>query len=124
MEESQDLKKLFGFLQSFVYFTLFAEFAVFILYDTELLSIASILIERLEKIPIYNDIIYSKVFILVFIIIVSISTRSKKELNLNPVKHIFFPLVLGLLFFFGSLFFYFNDSHAQKGKHLLLLQDL
>lgn len=113
MEESQDLKKLFSFLQGFIYFALIVEFVVLILSDTTYVAAATPIIQRIQTIGIYQNVYYSKLFTLLLIITVSIGTRSKKELQFHPFKHVFFPLLFGLLLFFGAAFFYFNDTHAE-----------
>jgi hypothetical protein len=112
MEESQDLKKLFTFLQGFIYFFLIIEFSVFILHDTSYLFYFSPVIEKLRKIEIYQNVYFSKAFTIVLILMVSVGTKSKKEIEFQPLKHVFIPLFLGILLFFGATFFFFNDTHA------------
>jgi hypothetical protein len=54
--------------------------------------------------------LYSKLATLLLICLVSIGTSAKKKQDLDPKKHIIYPLSLGLLLFFGSVFLYGRPS--------------
>jgi hypothetical protein len=49
--------------------------------------------------------VYSKLATLFLICLVSIGTLAKKKQNLDPKKHIIYPLCLGLFLFFGSVLY-------------------
>ncbi|MHA6250071.1 type IV secretory system conjugative DNA transfer family protein [Pontibacter sp. CAU 1760] len=110
MEESSELKKLYTFLQSFVYFSLMAEFAVLLYADAAFLSSVKPVVERLARLPIYENIYYSKAFTFGLIMIVALGTRAQKNLNFDPLKHILLPLFVGAALFLGAGFFYFYVS--------------
>jgi hypothetical protein len=64
------------------------------------------ILEKLMNLPVYQNLVFSKLAILLAICLAAIGTLSKKELNLNAKKQIVFPLILGFILFFGSVFFY------------------
>ena len=67
----------------------------------------------MAKIPIYSNILYSKLFTFFIIMVTCIGTRSKKDLELDPTKQIIFPLIFGFIMFFGSICFLF---FKEKGE--------
>ncbi|QNF31182.1 type IV secretory system conjugative DNA transfer family protein (plasmid) [Adhaeribacter swui] len=111
MEESSELKKLYSFLQSFIYFTLFTEFLVFLFADAGFMEQLRPVILKLQRIAIYQNIYYSKAFTFLLIVIVAIGTKARKNLNHDPVKHIYLPLFFGFLFFFGAGYFYQHPNN-------------
>ncbi|WP_181308808.1 type IV secretory system conjugative DNA transfer family protein [Rufibacter sp. XAAS-G3-1] len=120
MEESTELKKLYAFLQGFIYFTLVLEFAVFIFGGSSLLEPVRPAIIKIQRIAVYDNIYFSKAFTFLLILIVSIGTKAKKNLNHSPAKHIIFPLFMGFVLFFGSSFFYFYQSETYLLEELSL----
>lgn len=115
MEESSELKKLYSFLQSFIYFSLFLEFLLFLFPDAAFFAVIHNVIDKLQRIPIYQNIYFSKAFTFLLILIVSVGTKAKKSLDQKPVQHIILPLFFGFIFFFGAVFFY-----LKQGKTFLL----
>lgn len=116
MEEKKELQKLHGMLQFAVYLMVFLEIVVFVYAERVFLSGKygngfAHLFERITHLAIYKNIFYSKFTILIIICLVSIGTLSKKKLDLDPKKHIVYPLCVGLLLFFGSIWFL-----HQQGK--------
>lgn len=111
MEESNELKKLFTFLQGAVYGSLVLEAGVFCLYDhPEMPKILSQIFERLSTIKIYENVMYAKAFTLIMILIVSVGTKPKKDLNLKLIQHIVLPLFTGFILMGGSVYFCLNES--------------
>ncbi len=110
MEESTEQKKLYSFLQAVIYFTLFVEFIVYLLQDAAFTQSFQIVLHRLQRIAIYQNIYLSKAFTFFLIMIVAIGTKARKNLEYNPVKHVYLPLFFGFLFFFGASYFYYHPS--------------
>lgn len=110
MEESKEIQKLHGFMQCLIYFSLVLEFVLFIYQDAPALAVFSSLLDRIKTIVIYSDIIYSKLFTLLLILLVSIGTLSRKEPDFDVKSRIVYPLTIGLLLFFGSLALYGKSS--------------
>ena len=102
-------------LQHAVYLLLFIEFLAYIVYDSSFLSLISPLILKIKQLFLYSghNILYSKLFTLVLIIIVSIGTRPKKQITVSVLKQIVLPISIGLLIFFGASIFYFLEANTK-----------
>lgn len=111
MEESKELQKLYGFMQAFIYITVCIEILLFVHFpfSEQIMPLLS----KMAKIPIYSNILYSKLFTFFIIMVTCIGTRSKKGLELDPTKQIIFPLIFGFIMFFGSICFLF---FKEKGE--------
>lgn len=109
MEESKELKTLYASMQAMIYITVIVEIFVFIHFPFSS-SIMPVL-TKFAKLPIYDNILYSKLFTFFFILVTCLGTRSKKDLELSPVKHIIMPLLIGFILFFGSVFFLFFKNN-------------
>src|SRR5690606_39277549 len=83
-------------------------------------SLVRPLYEKISHIPIYDNLLYSKLSILLAIGLVSIGTLSRKKLDLDPVKQILLPLIIGFLLFFGSVYFYGSDGGPEIFPHTTL----
>jgi hypothetical protein len=103
MDEAKEIKNLYGMMQMIVYAVVCIEIIMFVSFP--FLSRIEVVLSRVAAIPIYSNIFYSKLFILGVIIITSIGTKAKKNINFDPVKHITVPLFVGLILFFGSIIF-------------------
>jgi hypothetical protein len=110
MEESSEIKKLYSFLQGFVYFSLLVEFAVLLYADAAFMAGVRPVVEGLARIPIYGNIYFSKAFTFSLIMMVALGTKAQKNLNFDPLKHVFLPLLVGAVLFLGSGFFYYHVS--------------
>lgn len=110
MEEKKELQKLHSMLQFVVYALIFLEITMFIYAQRIFITghfgngLAHIF-QKVSSIAIYKNIYYSKLTTLGIICLVSIGTLSKKKLDLDPKKHIAYPLAAGLMLFFGSAWF-------------------
>jgi hypothetical protein len=105
MEETREQQKLHGFLQCGIYLSILLEVCIFIYYDAPFWGIFFTPLEKISRLAIYSKLVYSKLATFGLICLVSIGTLAKKKTDLNPQKHIVYPLALGLLLFFGSLVF-------------------
>lgn len=105
MEETREQQKLHGFLQCGIYLSLLLEAAVFIYRDAPFWGVFADPLGKVSHIVIYSNLVYSKLATFFLICLVSIGTLAKKKTDLDPHKHIVYPLILGLLLFFGSIAF-------------------
>jgi hypothetical protein len=110
MEETHEQHKLHGFMQCAIYVTVALEAAVFVYKDAPFWGFFVKPLDKLSHIAIYHSLLYSKLATLLLICLVSIGTLAKKKQDLDPKKHIIYPLSLGLLLFFGSVFLYGRPS--------------
>jgi hypothetical protein len=106
MEETREIQKLHGFLQCLIYFAIVLEISVFAYLDAPFWGIFNVGLVKIKTIVIYKELIYSKLSVLLLICLVSIGTLSKKQLDFDPKTKVVYPLTLGLLLYFGSMFFY------------------
>ena len=119
MEESRELKQLYTFLQGAIYGSIILEILMYI--DLPDLPMALVLIlQKLELIMIYQDIYTSKLVTLVLVVIVAIGSRPKKSVQLQPVKQIVGPLMLGLIGVFGSIYSLNQQGRSFKLTSMLL----
>jgi hypothetical protein len=105
MEETHEQHKLHGFLQCAIYVSIALEASIFIYKEAPFWGFFHDPLDKLSHLPIYQNIIYSKLATFFLICLVSIGTLAKKKVDLDPKKHIVYPLVLGLLLFFGSIIY-------------------
>lgn len=103
MEETREQQKLHGFLQCVIYLSIGLEAAIFIYRDAPVWGIFLSPLEKISHLFIYSQLIYSKLSTFGLICLVSIGTLAKKKTDLDPKKHIIYPLAIGLLLFFGSI---------------------
>ncbi|MBT28366.1 MAG: mobilization protein [Thalassobius sp.] len=121
MEESKELQRIFNFFQGFIYMTIIVEIMVFILVYDQLFPMAmDEVLYRIKTISIYQNIFYSKLLTFFSIMIVSIGTKSRKQLEFDPLKQIGLPLLVGSILFFGATVFYFYDNEILLYKSISL----
>jgi hypothetical protein len=105
MEETHEQHKLHGFMQCLIYLSIALEAAIFVYKQAPFWGFFYGPIEKLSHILIYQQLVYSKLATLLLICLVSIGTLAKKKQDLDPKKHIVYPLAIGLLLFFGSIIY-------------------
>jgi len=103
MEETREQQKLHGFLQCCIYFSAALEAAVFVYKRAPFWGFFYVPLDKLSHLVIYHNLVYSKLSTLLLICLVSIGTLAKKNTELKPKQQIIYPLVIGLLLFFGSI---------------------
>lgn len=103
MEETREQQKLHGFLQCAIYLSILLEAAIFIYHDAPFWGVFFKPLDNISHIFIYCNLVYSKLATFSLICLVSIGTLAKKKTDLDPKKHIVYPLALGLFLFFGCL---------------------
>jgi Type IV secretion-system coupling protein DNA-binding domain/YWFCY protein len=103
MEETREQQKLHGFLQCGIYVSIALEACVFIYKHAPVWGFFYKALDKLSRLGIYHEIIYSKLATFLLICLVSVGTLAKKKTDLEPKKHIIYPLAFGLLLFFGSI---------------------
>jgi hypothetical protein len=110
MEETHEQHKLHGFMQCLVYVSIGLEIAEFVYIHAPFWGVFSHALLKLQTIAIYRELVYSKLATLLLICLVSIGTLAKKKQDLDPKKHIIYPLTFGLVLFFGSILYYNRPS--------------
>jgi hypothetical protein len=105
MEETREQQKLHGFLQCGIYISIALEACVFIYLKAPFWGFFYAPLDKISHLAIYQNVIYSKLCTFLLICLVSVGTLAKKNVDLDPKKHIAYPLALGLLLFFGSIIY-------------------
>ena len=113
MEESSGLKKLYGFLQSTIYFYIVLEIFVFVLSNKPYSGFLTPLAEPIRSLPFFDNLIFSKLITVGLIFIVSVGTKAKKDINFDPLKHIFIPCFVGFCLLIGSLYAFANKEGGE-----------
>ncbi|MEJ5962916.1 TraM recognition domain-containing protein [Pedobacter immunditicola] len=111
MEETKEQQSLHRFLQFGIYLSVLIE--IFLFFYAEMLMAQDytdkyslrLFAVKLARIPFYNQLLYSKLFTLLLICLVSVGTLSRKKKDLNPKNQIVYPLCAGLLIFFTGIWF-------------------
>lgn len=111
MNEKRELKSLHATFQFIVYLMVFLDILMFV-YAPQLLAMDGMgrfllpLFEKLQNLKIYSNVLLGKVAILIAICLSAIGTVARKNLDLNPRNQIIFPLAIGFMLFFGSIYLY------------------
>jgi hypothetical protein len=108
MEETHEQHKLHGFLQCGIYASIALEASIFIYKKAPFWGFFHEPLDKLSHLIIYQQIIYSKLATFLLICLVSVGTLAKKKVDLDPKKHIVYPLTLGLLLMFCIWFAHFS----------------
>ena len=116
IEEREENKKLFGLLQGAVYLSIVFEIAIFLYGNAPFWGKGATVVAKFQNLTVYQDILYSKLLTFFLIMLVAIGAKSKKDINLNPTKHILLPLAGGFVLFFGSLLFYKYNFPVMLGR--------
>lgn len=111
MEETKEQQSLHRFLQFGIYLSVLIEIFLFFYADrlfaqdyADKFNLRFFAV-RLARIPFYHQLIYSKLFTLLLICLVSVGTLSRKNKDLNPKNQIVYPLAAGLIIFFSGIWF-------------------
>ena len=113
MEESKNLQTLYKVFRTFIYVSLIVEFFEYAINPDVLDHWGGILVEihdRLKLLDVYqNDhLLHSKVITLLIICITCIGTRNKKHLEFNAKKMVIYPISIGIVLMFLSVWVFYQ----------------
>ncbi|RYX78253.1 type IV secretory system conjugative DNA transfer family protein, partial [bacterium] len=106
MEERSELLGLHRFMQFSIYLFVFLDLLYFIIIPsipTEEGNLSRVLMnihQVMSRMILYERPIFSRIFIMILVMLVSIGTRSKKQRALSAKQHILLPLCIGLVLLF------------------------
>jgi hypothetical protein len=112
MEERTELQGLHRFMQFSIYLFVSLDIAYFIIlpvltFSGERIDQAILNLHRsLSRLVIYQKPLYSRLFIMLLVLLTSLGTLSKKSRELSAKKQILVPLSVSLLLLFSGLLFY------------------
>lgn len=99
-----------------VYISIGIEFFMYALDPVALDYMNGILVtfhEKLRTIPIYNNIILSKLTTLVLLCVASMGTKAKKNLEFNAKKMVIIPLSCGLVMVIASIIIFYIEGQTR-----------
>ncbi len=113
MEESKDLQTLYKVFRTFIYVSLIVEFFEYAINPDVLDHWGGILVEihnRLKLLDVYQNghLLHSKVMTLLIICITCIGTRTKKHLEFNAKKMVIYPISIGIVLMFLSVWVFYQ----------------
>ncbi len=103
-EESKELQKIHGLFRAVIYVMVLMEIVMYIPFS--FLENVRFVLDRMAGWSIYQDLIISKVAILLAIIVTSIGTRAAKKIEFNATRMVTIPLFVGLLTMILSVMLY------------------
>ena len=121
MEETKEQQSAYRAFRSFIYISIILEFYVYAIPEAMLASIANIFVvfqQKLSMLLIYTGghIHLSKVFTFIMVVVTTIGTRNKKNIDFDARKMIYVPLTTGMLLVIASVIFFYNEiNHAFLG---------
>mgnify|MGYP000563403738 FL=1 len=116
MEESKELQSLYKIFRMSVYISIGIEFFMYALDPVALDYMNGILVtfhEKLRTIPIYNNIVLSKLTTLVLLCVASMGTKAKKNLEFNAKKMVIIPLSCGLVMVIASIIIFYIEGQTR-----------
>ncbi len=117
MQEQQHQIKLYGFFQKMVY-TIVVFDCLSLFFISENIPVLSNLLKSFAKMGFFYPPLKAKISTLIFITLVAVGTKAKKNKDLNIVKSIILPILLGLGLMLFSLFFIEEASNNSLPKIL------
>ena len=113
MEESKNLQTLYKVFRTFIYVSLIVEFFEYAINPDVLDHWGGILVEirdRLKLLDVYQNghLLHSKMMTLLIICITCIGTRNKKHLEFNAKKMVIYPISIGIVLMFLSVWVFYQ----------------
>ncbi|MDO5608850.1 MAG: TraM recognition domain-containing protein [Capnocytophaga sp.] len=102
MQEQQHQIKIYDFFQKMVYAVVALDCLILFFGKTDI-AILSKLLGSFAKMGVFYPPVHAKLSTLILIALVAIGTKAKKKRDLNVVKEIVLPILVGLLLVLGSL---------------------
>lgn len=104
MEESKELQKLHTLFRASIYILVILEIVVYIPFP--FLAKANFIIDRIGHFPIYDNLIYSKLAIILMVCVTCIGTKAQKALEFDARKMVILPISLGIIIVTASVILY------------------
>ena len=107
MEESKEIQQIYKLFRTTIYILLLAEFAVYVPFSfIEQGTWLHALISKIVRFGIYDNLIYSRLAILLMVCVTCIGTKAKKDIEFDPQKQVAIPLITGLMLTIISIWTY------------------
>ena len=107
MEESKEIQQIYKIFRSTIYMLLILEFVVFVPFPfIKQGSSVDLIISKIARLGIYDNLIYSRAAILLMTCITCIGTKAKKDIEFDPERQVVFPLIGGFIITGISIWIY------------------
>lgn len=107
MEESKEIQQIYKIFRSTIYMLLILEFVVFVPFPfIKQGSIVYLIISKIARLGIYDNLIYSRAAILLMTCITCIGTKAKKDIEFDPERQVVLPLIGGFIITGISIWIY------------------
>lgn len=104
MEESKELQKLHTLFRASIYILVILEIVVYIPFP--FLTKVNFIIDRIGHFSIYDNLIYSKLAIILMVCVTCIGTKAQKALEFDARKMVILPISLGIIIVTASVILY------------------
>jgi len=102
MQERKDQIQIYNMLQGCVYLSIVIEIFMVLPISIQFLNDIKM---KFEGLFIYQNVLYSKVFTFLLILVVAIGTKAKKKIDINTKKAIIIPIIIGFIVVGFSIYF-------------------
>lgn len=102
MQEQQHQINIYNFFQKMVYLTVALD-CVILFFAKSNIPVLSTLLVSFSKMGLFYPSINAKLSTLVLIALVAVGTKAKKKMDLNIIKEVVLPIVIGLILMIGAV---------------------
>ena len=111
MEETQGQQAIYKLLRFTIYFSVLLEFFVYVVTPEEMDAFGGIIADihnRVSRFYIYREgyLAYSKLMTALLVVITSLGTKAKKDVNFDSRYQVYWPLAIGFILVVSSVFLY------------------
>ena len=108
MNEKQSLISTYYLMQVVPFIFLALEFMCYVHFSFS--SLFSTIIPVLSRAWFFTNILHNRLFVLGMIVLASLGTTAKKDIEFSAIKQVIIPVVIGLVFFGSSVFIFANRT--------------
>ena len=107
MEESKEIQQIYKIFRTTVYIMLILEFLVYVPFPfIEPGTLFHTIVGKIARFGIYDNLIYSRLAIILMVCVTCIGTKAKKDLEFDPQRHVAVPFISGLIITILSVWMY------------------
>ena len=107
MEESKEIQQIYKLFRTTIYIMLLVEFMVYVPFNFVIPGTwLYTLIGKVARFGIYDNLIYSRLAILLMVCVTCIGTKAKKDIEFDPQKQVAIPFIIGLILTIISVWTY------------------
>jgi len=119
MEETKEQQKIYSIMQYILYFIVLLDIIIHLYSFPDIFGNFYDILQRTAKINIFSTPLSTKLFSVLFTLLVGIGAVAKKDTKIQPTKHIAIPMSLGLILVFSSLYFLTEIQNQDTMNYIL-----